>query len=641
VISKNIVTDYGAACGGPSVDTSAADEAAFEAFREAFQGSPNEVDLHIPSGAVCCFDSTYQQNSGWIFGGTSGTQIVTSSGIPDLKVIGDGAGATFAAGCPDSSPDSGDYFLGGHGLFPDSSSISAYVQSVSAGQSCVTLVTPSLSSIFTVGRWGLMTNGDLQGYGYPLNPIIFQYVKITSINSGTGQICFDQALTNNYSSTWPLYWGGGPTGGPGQNINEGGPAQLYAEAQDWGNTIEYDNVIFDNPNYQTYAINYSTTYNNVTWTGDDCSVPAQSYQTVFNNNTGAACGVEIDKLNSNITYNGGTWHHILFQSANSDTNVTFEGGVTIGSTIGTPQNLTCNNANLGSLSLGAVAYGVSQTFSGANCVIASLTPGGFHENTNNFTVSSGTLSIASTSGPVTWAIPGSKPFFSGSLDYEGVPFTITSLSTDGNSTLIGTTLTGNAFPTLPKEGGTDLFIQTDPMPLWSCSHCTGTSSTVDLSQAGAQNAPIYTYSNRIYTCTNNVATIEAVNPGVPVIDINSPPDEPEIWGTLATVTVDVLTPDTSGNGTVAFHLGGRFDNYATLNSSGAEVNFGPIINLKTAGTRTITQSSVTGAQTGDTLGSAPGAVTMTSAMPPYLGTNISGDAAGTCPVVAVTLQTSR
>jgi hypothetical protein len=185
---------------------------------------------------------------------------------------------------------------------------------------------------------------------------------------------------------------------------------------------------------------------------------------------------------------------------------------------------------------------------------------------------------------------------------------------------------------LPTTSG-NLYVVADPMPSWSCSGCTGSVDAIDLSQAGAQAAPIYSYSSRTYTCTNNLGNV------VNSIDINSPPNF-NIWGTLVSVTINVSTADTGGNSSLPLNVAAEFNNMPTISPSAVVGSFGPIVSLKTAGTRTITPSGVTGTQTGDTLAS-PGTVAFTGETVPYLATSLTGETAGQCPVVTVTWQTSR
>jgi hypothetical protein len=242
--------------------------------------------------------------------------------------------------------------------------------------------------------------------------------------------------------------------------------------------------------------------------------------------------------------------------------------------------------------------------------------------------------------PPQYFVPGSNYIWSGQIPYEG-HFHITSLGFDATRIFIGTDLSGSSFPILP---GSSVNIEADPMPLWSCAGCLGNIDTVDMSQAGAQNAPWRTYSNRIYTCAANVTTVQAANPGVPVIDINSVPANfgPAMWGAPANtpMVVNVNVADTSATGTVnwfPFASSGAF--YVSMATPGTLGIIHELIDLKHAGIRTITASSTSGSQGNDVLNSFSDVTTFGTSMGPD---NLAvTNNAGTCPVVTLTLQTVR
>src|SRR5690242_20415988 len=145
--------------------------------------------------------------------------------------------------------------LGGDGVVADTAH-SARTATVAAGDSCVTLLTPSKTSIFTVGNYVAMTGFDLQGYwngggyGFPPNNHFFDYVKVANIDPGTGRICFETSLKNAYKSTWPLFDRGGGQGGGVLGADQGGPATLRFLDPSWGNQIEFRGLTIDQPNAQ-------------------------------------------------------------------------------------------------------------------------------------------------------------------------------------------------------------------------------------------------------------------------------------------------------------------------------------------------------------------------------------------------------
>jgi hypothetical protein len=272
------------------------------------------------------------------------------------------------------------------------------------------------------------------------------------------------------------------------------------------------------------------------------------------------------------------------------------------------------------------------------------------------TMSSGQVTVPRTvMHPVLWAMPGVDVYWTAPDKYIPPLFTVTDLTGDVTNTYVQTSLAGG-FPSVPNKSVINAIANTV-----NFSGCTGNTTVKDLSQAGARNARPFTYSNRIYTCTGNVAAIQAANPGVPVIDMNSLPNEiapsggppgpgPLMSRAIVSLTANVSVADTGANGTVDFHIGGQFDNYPVYNGSGTGTTWAPTINLKKTGTRTYIGSGGTGTWSGTCLAGSPGNAdscpTLTNpsyfsnVMPPFTSVNLSGETAGQCPVVTVTIQTN-
>lgn len=122
---KNIVADYSATCNGVANDTSA-----FLAFKTAYQGGP-PVTLTIPPGSNCRFI------------GTAGAGLLPFAGIPDLIVSGYGATFTNASG--GTQP----VLFGANGQVQNNRN-SVRLQTVSAGNYCVTMITQPLQTITNV-----------------------------------------------------------------------------------------------------------------------------------------------------------------------------------------------------------------------------------------------------------------------------------------------------------------------------------------------------------------------------------------------------------------------------------------------------------------------------------------------------------
>ncbi len=105
------------------------------------------------------------------------------------------------------------------------------------------------------------------------------------------------------------------------------------------------------------------------------------------------------------------------------------------------------------------------------------------------------------------------------------------------------------------------------------------------------------------------------------------------------MTIDVTTAYTGAQSTAIYHFGGVFDNTSILLADGTASTYGPKVNTKIVGTRVITPTSVTGAQTGDTLGAAPGLISFVDfgGITPKLVGSFGGDTAPQMPSVHVTV----
>jgi len=585
-IVKNIVTDFGATCNGSGNDNSAF--TAFNTWALNWQQSNSGlIELDIPLGAVCMFTS-------------GGGGNFFAKGIKQLKVTGYGATLSDNGGAGNG------FFLGGAGEFNDNAH-SARVATVAAGASSVTLLTPSQTSLFTFGNYALMTGLDMQGYGYPSNQRFFEYVKVASINSGTGVITFTAPLTNSYESTWPLYTPGGAF-----QIDEGGPATLYALDPSWDTQVEYDGLTIAQQG-QTYANGRSVTYKDVTFTGSGCGVPTQDMSFAFENVSATNCDIEVDKLIDSLTIASSTIRQLLFQSASVNT-FTMSSSTITNTMNGSPIDTHMNNVTIANVAPGAYAYGESDEFDCTNCVLSNVTPLGFSTSFSSagYTMQNGVIaSNDSSNGPVSWAVPGKTYFLGGTYAYE-LPFSVTDITQTGTTTYVHTSLGGG----LPPIFGGVASVKTDPAPEFTCTNCTGSADAVDLSGA-PPGAPLWSYSKRTYTGNTASALIP-------------------IFGKLDSVEVNVTTPYTGGS-SLNFNLDGPF-----ILTGTARTIWSPTVNPKVAGERDITATTTSGAQSGDSI-TAPGQGTwlLNNQITPQFNTNISGQSTSSWPVITLEMQTDQ
>ena len=619
-LQYDVIADFGATCDGSADDAPAFWNAAVAMRANPLVRAGAPVVLKIPPGRTCVMASCREP------GLKDGVPVFY--GIPNFTLTMVGSKISSRV----SSAGRACAGWAGQGI-QTSAGTKALFDTVSSGASCVEMVTPGQESRFRVGSWVAATAVNLMGWGYPPNPAIYEYLQVASASSG--RVCFTTPLQNSYSSTYPDYGLTAPYCG-GQGC--GGPATLYELDPNWnvkfsiiGGTWDYTSEL--------YFVGRSITMTGVTMEGEGekCYSPSTSLTVTLNDFTDRSCAIEVDKLIQAITFNRGSLGTLIVQSP-SPVSLTLD-HLALGALNGTPQNTLCVDSTIGTLAGGSV-YGGSKTFKGINCAIGKIRPFGLLGNIVNgegWTVSKGVFTNKLGFSAVHWATPGGRLFFTGAYAYQSFPFTITKMVQSNGFFSLYTTLTGD-LPALPTSAGR-LIVLADPYPNWSCTHCTGSPDAVDYSQAGAQNAPLYTYSNRIYTCDRNIAAVESANPDVPVLDIHKAPPV-NVWGTLVYLQIDVASPDASHSDAAPFNVTSQYGNFPTISGSAVVGTFSPVINLKIAGTRIVTPSGVTGAQMGDKL-TSPGAVSMTGPTDPYLPALGGDDPTLSCPVVTVTWQTSR
>lgn len=592
---------------------------------------------------------TFSSLPATVINGQSIQDATTPSAIPDGTLITVSGNTVTASNSITVAP--GDqikflgngFTLGNPGVFQDNTH-HANAASVSAGSSCITLNTPAQVSLFNIGDVALMSGIELQFAGYPPNLGVFEYPTIQSKNAGTGVVCFTSSLQYSYESQWPNYFAGSAFEAYG-----GGPPTLYALDQGWVINQQFNNfgTVLNTSSLEIQTQGRFMTFNNVAFTGGAPYASRNDTWTCNNCDTTNAAQIEMDKIFNRAVFNGGTigGAGIKFQSANVADSTTFNNVTIIGSVIGTGGQVTFNNTPVaGGLLMGAIQSGQTKSVSCSNSSFATgLTVGGFLDTSTNdpsSTMSSGVIHVPiGVTIPIVWAQPLVEMYWKGGTYLFNQPFSVIDFTaTPATSTDITTDQAGG-FPTVP--GGAHS-VATSSARLVNFSGCSGSPDIVDMSQAAARNARPFTRSNRIYTCTSNVATIQAANPGVPVIDANNPPNGPLMARAIVSLIANVSIADSSASPSVNLHLGGVFDNYQTVNSSGSSVAWAPIIDLKMTGSRVYTgsSSSWSGSKPNDTLPTVANPSYMTGAMPPAFDANISGHAANTCPVVTVTIQTN-
>lgn len=595
-------------------------------------GQPVLTFASIPSGITTGMAVIDDTNNA-VLDGTLTVQSI-NSGAHTVTLNGNISAPGVSAGHVISFKGFG-FGLGTNGQTIDAAHI-ATVSTVAAGSTSVTLTNPADASKITANTWNVMTGANTQGGGDPINMLFHEFVFVTAINGGTGQITFQSPLKFGYKSTWP----------------GDGAAALRVMPASWNVTQVYNNnVLFgwDGPG-DTLLNNRgrSITFNSPSFPGGFGPAVSQIQTLVINNiNAPNIARLEVDKLWETATFNGGTIHGFGFFSGTANDVLTLN-AVNVTQTLdGTPGALNIVNSTLVGMKPGATANGYTTSIS---CSNSNLGTAGIFDfagavdatitNANGVTLNtSGLMTIPhSVEGVVPWAVPGAEMYLGTASSSYGVPFTVIDISGDASNTFVQTDLTGHS--SLPGQGVHAAWAKTI-----NFVNCTGSTSVADISQAGAQNARPMTYSNRIYTCTNGIAAQQALHPSVPVIDLNNPPTtDPRLARAISSFTVAVSQAEAGSS--VIWHVGGQFDNGTVINSSGVESAWAPLINLNVTGTRTYTGSTNTWSAplSGDTLSATspgfPSYLGGTFAFAPFASRSVSGEAAGACPIVTLTIQTS-
>jgi len=679
VIVKNIVTDFGAKCNGMANDVNAF--LAFRAWALANQGT-SQITLTIPSGARCMFLTTAAQR--WV------------QDIKNLVVIGYGATISNTG---NSNPG---FFLGGAGIKQDASH-SARTATVEAGSSCVTLLTPAQTSLFTPGNYALMTGFDLQGvwkanYGYPPNLHYFDYVVVSSVNAGTGVVCFTLPLTNTYKSTWPHYADGNVF-----EVDQGGPATLYYLDPSWNTTVEYRGLTIEQNNFQTYAIGKSVTYRDVTFTGGNCGIPTQNLLWQAINTDMSNCNMEVDKIIGEAVLDGVTIHILSVQSSSVNL-LTLRNLVVTSQLNGTPKVANISDSTIASFNPGAYAYGRSDEVVCENCVLPAIAGMGVTEKGSNdigvnlvYSMNGGVISYPNGSnitgaanngsGKVRLTVVSTTGFVTGqTVNVSGI---IGTTEANGGNRLI--TVIDRTHVDLPQIPFAHAYVNGgvvgNPAPRWAVPGTNlmwagqlgneGAFRVVDVTQ-DANNTYVRTTlsggfpsvllsSGKLalrvhpaprFTCTNCTGSADAIDlsqapAGAPLYSYSkrtyaagapgtTPAPKFEMWGALSSVKFNVTKPYTGTLGLTLNALS-QFNNYMTMKADNSTFTYGPTINLKAAGERVVTASAVTGTQTGDKGLAVPEAVWFTGKQfaGPTLSSNISGENPSVLPSITIEIATDQ
>jgi hypothetical protein len=566
VAGKNIVTDYGAVGDGVTNCTTA-----FTNFRTfARTQNPNLVLLYIPPGTYLIHDTAN------VFGG-----------ISNLIISGYGATITF--------PDS--FRITDTAGFRQVANKSARLHTVSTGDTAATLITAGDAANFSVGRWCAIAALEWQGInGFPPNHHYIQYVQITGIAAGV--ISFFPAAIQSYLDTFPetsTY----PT--PPFVYDPGGPATLFlmdgnlsAPATAWDTQIEVYGVTFTNTGGSGGA-QINGPGRRVEYI--DCAFvacgPTPSQNILFRATrcTTDTVQIEVDKECERVEFIDCDLFALTVQSS-SIQYLLIDGTTVTDHNNGTARRQLIKGASdLVNVQVSPAGYGATEELIiESPAVIHTLTANNANRQTyGSFTQSGGDLTYTGAVGtPLPWGVPGTLAALGTSTRVSGYGSVISAVTAASREAVLHTTF-ASPLPTLPALWGSPSYVFQQPALAVSVEvGVTGCPQVIGLT-GGTQGLPLF--SSLDYTDTW----------------MGTPPLF-NIRGQLISLLVDVVTPYTGAQATANLHIGGAGNNQPIRDASGNAAVYGPIINTKVAGQRLITPTTVTGAQSGDTLGAAPGLI---------------------------------
>jgi len=597
-VTVDFVADFGAPTNGTSDCSTAV------AALNTFMLTHNDVILTVPA-------HVYNITQSVTFG--------LSAGNTTLVVQGTGATFTTLSG-------GFAWFLGGVGIGGTAPGSSARMIGANAGDTVVALTIVGDASLFTAGRYVLVTAFDMFGGSqYPTDQLYFEYAKVLSVDTVGGSITLTAPLKYSYLPDFPLY-----SAGDGSHPDNGGPATVYPLPASWDIDIQFIGLTFaHNLNAQISIVCRKATFTSCTCTSTAGIIPSQNQTFTFDSCDLSVCSIEADKMVETFTADNTTISQLAFQSA-SVTNFISNAGLTT-SFNGTARNSNIAGATLTSVLLAPSGYGPCDSFRLFNSTCTSV--GGLNacRDTNiaslGITVDpSGLITDPNNANPTSrWASPRGRLIFSGGVSgasgsTNDCEATILSVTKDA---ILGTLTRTTPLPswqTAPTE------IMAHPCPSLYFENVTGCLDAVDLSQVKARGGPLYSYSKRVYTGDNSGAMLKLSGTAGPIL-----------WGKIRTITITVSQAYT-GALTLTME---PFGSLRQINhDTGAASTWNPTIDLKTVGVRTITKTNVIGAVGADSI-TVPGNLWFCEDQPVVPSRDVSGDSSALWPIVTIEIETNQ
>jgi hypothetical protein len=481
----------------------------------------------------------------------------------------------------------------------------------------------------------MITACDIQGAGSPPNHHYVEFNQISNISGAT--ITLRAPLQNDYLSTFPAYSQSRPD-------DEGGPATIYLLKSTWNAEQVWYGVTFTRgaaSGDQVISLR-KLRFIDCCWGSGDSNAPIPSLCKTIEflgcDISPINHSIEIDKNVEITTFRNckiTNYATLLFQSSSIQFLNIHD--CEIASLEGTPRNTIITNSIIGNMTCAPRSNGRMETLTLENCDVTSfsLFPLTFlRESISNYTYSEGTFTKANTGNncPV-WAVPGTKCVFNGNSGFAYVPPSFTILAVRGDAGQVGsgniyidTTLSLASLPTWTHGTLSNALnipdkISPHPCPSINVVNCRGALG------GWTQTGPVRAATKDQLVLTGNATT------GYSQGRCNL-----YVFGTLTSLTINVLRAYTGANGSENLVLAGG---YAAYDTSYAGATLSLSVDVKTAGIRSWSAGSWSGSAGGDSLGTI-NAGDWWIGFPYFKFDNdMSGDALYKQPIVIITAQTDQ
>jgi hypothetical protein len=548
------------------------------------------------------------------------------AGISNLITI-DGTGGAII-----NATTAGQVNIGDSGFYQDNLHDDR-ILSVTNGATSVTLSNTANYTRYIPGQYACISGIDLQGFGYPPNWAIFEFVQITSSSVSSigisSLMTVNGGLKNFYEATWPWYGFG-----DGTHIDSGGPATIYACRPTFNTEVTWQNVKLI-MNGQSYINGLGPiAFSNVDYSaGNNMFTPSQNHNWWASSVTwGASASPELDKEIDILSFTNCTGPGYLVQSSSiNKMNIVNSGGTNrtqldYTNITGLTGDCYLSGVAVSNLALGPTSYGGRCSVYITNCIISNLVPNVTVTSPNGVLTNNGIWFVSYTNGgPVTWATPYSLMSWWGSGGHYSDVGRILDMWQDVNTnTYIQTDRPSGFALGQPEAYGVTNFTIIDSI---------GSSYVVGLCNGPSSNI-FGTFAQITYQTNINSTS----SPNIFVI------------GQLREIIANVITPYTGAQGTMNLNFMNQFGFSAygqnAIYRSGGSASYNPVIKANNAGVRYIYPDTIIGAQSGDSAtstggylwfgggGGTPGSFQL------YCNLNISAEASNLWPYVTISWYTS-